>query len=143
MNCQREENGVSFLKQKRIINMNDTTVTFKRIQSRSKISRNSEKKILSCVDLPVPAQPSDKKIHIEKFTELFLPWFSLLDHPNGSFYPFREPSLFMFSVGVGFVGLGMLVDKGPNVVGIKTCSQCMSSTLAPSLTLNEKSNLDF
>ena len=48
----------------------------------------------------------------------------------------------MFSVGVGFVVLGMLVDKGPNVVGIKTCSQCMSSTLAPSLTLNEKSNLN-
>ena len=47
----------------------------------------------------------------------------------------------MFSVGVGFVGLGMLVDKGPNVVGIKTCSQCMSSTLAPSLTLNDKSYL--
>ena len=35
------------------------------------------------IDIPVPAQPSDKKIHIEKLTELFLPWFSiiLLDHP--------------------------------------------------------------
>ena len=41
-NCQREENGVSFRKQKRIINMNDTTVTFKRIQSRSTKSKHSD-----------------------------------------------------------------------------------------------------
>ena len=28
--------------------------------------------------ISTPAQPSDKKIHIEKLTELFFPWFSFI-----------------------------------------------------------------